>query len=392
MPKSLLEAILIRLDEIEDPVIGHREIERFSDAERDNVLAAGILKETTSATEIAGSRGNKLSVCPTARGLWGVPDEDDDYHEPVPLVDEDTRQYMVSVPAFADALRKANGISGTGFVYDDGLLSLGQKVVKKAGSLDVYLSFPNLDEAEFRSRCQRLKQSRGVQNVAVLTPQGMAMSAETRQLLDSIGVVIAPLLPAFRKGSLAVNWKVVSRQMAAKEQPSQKDDKRSWTQQDLDNAILKHKAERAHRYGELVEAVRRGERGARQWALKAFGRNAIARALGVRSPAMVSNSEAWVEIAKELKIPLARDKARGTRRTRQAGKIGVEIALEQQALAVKDETDPSAPLRRAEREETLGMIRKLPKKEAVAILEKYEAGDVTDDQARKQVRILLNQE
>ncbi len=77
---------------------------------------------------------------------------------------------------------------------------------------------------------------------------------------------------------------------------------RSWTQHDLDEAILEYKARRASSYMELVQNVAKGCEGARIAARRMFGRNAVARELGVKAPAMVSRSPAWIAIAEGLGI------------------------------------------------------------------------------------------
>lgn len=209
MAERLLEFILTRLDEAQDPIVRYRELERFTTSERQRLLAAGILKQRPEATEVTGPWGTTLLVRRTSRGLLGVPKEDDEYSESVRLTEDDIREYSVSIPKLADALRKANGISGTGCVYEDGLLSLGQKAVEDVGSVDVYLSFPNLDETCLRSRCHRLVRSPGAQKVILLTPRGISVSAEVRQMLDSTGVVIASLMPGSRESLLHLNWKEI---------------------------------------------------------------------------------------------------------------------------------------------------------------------------------------
>jgi hypothetical protein len=67
---------------------------------------------------------------------------------------------------------------------------------------------------------------------------------------------------------------------------------RSWTQKELDKAIRQYKAERAASYADLLDAVRRNKPGAKKKAQEIYGRNAIARALGVKAKAMVSKSPA----------------------------------------------------------------------------------------------------
>ena len=170
---------------------------------------------------------------------------------------------------------------------------------------------------------------------------------------------------------------------------SEKPGTRSWTQPDLDQAIREYKAKRAARYMELAHAVKSGLKGAKKDAQAIFGRNSVAKALRVRSRSMVSKSEAWVQIAEELGLQLARTRAPGTSRTRRAGRIGHDIALEQHAVGHAAESDPAAGILRAERDETMRMIGRLPPKQAKPILAKYEAGEMTDDEARQTAILLL---
>ena len=102
-------------------------------------------------------------------------------------------------------------------------------------------------------------------------------------------------------------------------------EKRRWTQPELDDAIRKYKTERASSYHELVNRVAEGAKGAKKAAQDMFGRNAIARALGVRSGAMVTNSAAWQEIAIALQLPCKANKLPSIPRP---ARIGHEIAME----------------------------------------------------------------
>lgn len=151
--------------------------------------------------------------------------------------------------------------------------------------------------------------------------------------------------------------------------------KRSWTQPDLDDAIRTFKAERASVYGDLVAGVKAGKTGAARSARKVFGRNAIVRALGVKAPAMVSNSSVWREIADELRLG-------GSRKTvgSSAGKrIGMEIAIEETAIEACEPV-----LDKVVQEETISLVnRTMPKAEAEATIEKLMRGEMSDDQARE---------
>ena len=169
--------------------------------------------------------------------------------------------------------------------------------------------------------------------------------------------------------------------------------KRSWTQPDLDEAIREYKAKRAGRYAELKDAIEDGKSEASEAAQKLFGRNAIARFLSVKSQGMVGKSPAWIAMAEDLHLHLKRNGARGTRRTQKPGKIGEEIAQEKAAERVARDAVPA--VERREQEETRRQIRQLAKssekgkEDAEALLEKYEMGEITDEQVRQTVKTLL---
>jgi hypothetical protein len=160
--------------------------------------------------------------------------------------------------------------------------------------------------------------------------------------------------------------------------------KRSWTQSDLDEAIREYKAKRASNYNDLVDGVKRRRAGAKKSARGLFGRNAIVRALGVKSAAMVSGSPVWQTIADELTL---RGRSRSTS-TQKSQRIGLDIALEDQAEAT------SAPiLDQAIQQETIRLIEKsMPAKEAEATIEKLRRGEITDDKARDLVEVFSQQQ
>lgn len=159
-------------------------------------------------------------------------------------------------------------------------------------------------------------------------------------------------------------------------------EKRSWTQPDLNTAIREYKTKRASNYSELVENVRAGRKGALRAAQTMFGRNAIVRALGVRSPSMVTRSPEWHAIADELGI------RRGKHRNRVKGqKVGLDIALETQST-----TRSESALDVAVRNETTRLIHEsLPKRAAESLLEQLQQGTITDDRAREIVGLALDQ-
>jgi hypothetical protein len=183
--------------------------------------------------------------------------------------------------------------------------------------------------------------------------------------------------------------------------------KRAWKQRELDEAIRKYKVARGARYAELVRAVGAGKQGAKKAARRMFGRNAIARALGVKSAKMVSNSPAWKAIAAELQIPLARERqANGTRNTKKNRRIGLDMADEEKSNQNARRSrqnpgeatdDPSLTIMNKEKDETEQMLVELAfadkpgaMQAAVVMRAKYRNGEIHDDQVRQIVKTFLD--
>jgi hypothetical protein len=203
--------------------------------------------------------------------------------------------------------------------------------------------------------------------------------------LDSIRAAVHSLAAWIRESGVAFasQEQATARSRGPKNRDRNAVPKRSWTQSDLDDAIQEYKAKRASTYTDLVEGVKCGRAGAKKSAQKLFGRNALARALGVRSPAMVTNSPVWQRIANELRL---RGRSRkGHHAVKQ--RIGVDIALEEQAIAAG-----GSAVDEVVRRETIALIEKsMPSAEAEATVEKLQRGDITDDQARDLIKLTADQ-
>lgn len=213
MPESLLSFLLARLDRISSPVFLDGEIAGFPPEDLEALVADGLLRETEPATEIPRPArvpgGGRVVVRRTAQGLFGVADEDEPYFDPIPLTEDDVRQYVVSLPRLVERVRRENGIEGNGCSNHNGLVAIGQKSVDGWGTADVFLSLPNEDDAAVRSTCLRLKGTTVSRLVVLVTPTGVALSPEGRRVVDSTGVILASLSDSARKGILALNWSVV---------------------------------------------------------------------------------------------------------------------------------------------------------------------------------------
>ena len=157
---------------------------------------------------------------------------------------------------------------------------------------------------------------------------------------------------------------------------------KSWTQDDLDEAIRKYKAERASSYADLVAGVRANRPGAKSAAQEIYGRNSIVRALCVKAPAMVTKSPVWQAIADELGIPRGQERNQSSLQ-----KVGLDIAIEKQA----SESSASG-LDIAVRNETIKLVRKaMAREEAEVIVERLRDGTITDDQARELAEAVKDQ-
>jgi hypothetical protein len=114
---KLLDFVLERADHVGDPVFLKRELEGFPVEDLDALLSEGILRETSRATEIPRPKhlppGGDLIVRQTSRGLYGVADEDD-YFDPIPLTEDDVRQYAVSLPKLKAAVNRTNDSEDSG--------------------------------------------------------------------------------------------------------------------------------------------------------------------------------------------------------------------------------------------------------------------------------------
>ncbi len=195
MPDTLLGHLLRRLDQVEAPVLLHREAAVYPEEQLKALLSAGILKETSRATEVPRPArmpaGGDLVVRETTKGLFGVAEEGD-FHQPIPLTEEDVRQYEVVISKLIDRIRRENDLKGTPVQNGRGLPFVGERVLPGRQGADVYLSLLNDDESEFMLVCGRVHPTNH-RPVVILVLDSIPLSVENRQLLRSWDMVVEPL-------------------------------------------------------------------------------------------------------------------------------------------------------------------------------------------------------
>ena len=208
--EPLLGFVLRLLGWIDEPVVAPNVVAVYPAEALSELTLAGILKETSRATEIVRplrcGPGPDLSVRVTALGLYGVAADPDDYCDPVPLSDEDVRRYAVSLSRLAAELRQRNQIQGAACEMDDGLALLGTKRVPGHGTIPVYLSLPNGNHSVFLARCLRARRGQAGLTSVVIVPEDISLPTEFRRILDESGIRTAALSPAARLADLEIDW------------------------------------------------------------------------------------------------------------------------------------------------------------------------------------------
>jgi len=206
LPESLLGFILARLDQIESPLFLYRELEGFPAAELEALVSSGILRQTSKAVDIprpAGlPAGPDLVVRRTSQGLFGVADEGD-YFDPIPLVDDDVRQYRISLSKLAARIRAENELAGVPVKNGRGLVFVGERPLPGRRHADVYLSLGNDDPAGFMSLCKRV-QPVSPRPVVMLVPSPVPLSVEQARVLANSDTFVVPLTTHLK----GMRWKL----------------------------------------------------------------------------------------------------------------------------------------------------------------------------------------
>jgi len=209
MPEHLLQTVLSLLDQVAAPVVQHGMVSHHPSEAIQLLVAEGVLRETSRATEIPRpgryGPGADLVVRETELGISGVADEDD-YCAPVALNEDDVRQYEVRFAGLVAKLRKDNGIDGTGCQSDGGLVYVGERVVKGHGVVAMYLSLPNNNPDAVLARLKRLDTPDRRGTVALLTPRALPQSTELRRLAAEDDVIAVSLMPVAVTGGLSLDW------------------------------------------------------------------------------------------------------------------------------------------------------------------------------------------
>lgn len=216
MPASLLQLVLRLLNTCDEPVVAASDAANYPVNQLQELMGAGILRETSRATEISRpvryGAGGSLIVCETTRGLVGVAAEGD-YHDPLPLTEEDVRQYSISLAGLVKEIRRRNEIAGSDVRIDDGLILVGTKQVPGVARFPVYLSLPNIEQATLLERSLRARRGTAGTPAVVIVPEEVCITAELQRTLDESGVQVISLPASDALEGLAMDWSAILRSL-----------------------------------------------------------------------------------------------------------------------------------------------------------------------------------
>lgn len=250
--------------------------------------------------------------------------------------------------------------------------------------------------AQAHASIGEIKINNAVQNTIQVNNDAVASAISTA--FEKLGVIFQNALSSKETQSKSV---------ARKTSKSDHAPKRSWTTEELEEAIRDYRAERASTLQEFVSILDNPKtslskkRLARKNAIKLFGRNVIARALGVKSAKMVGDTMAWKAVAGLLGLPRKTNEVTRKYSIREDDDASEPASRPRSATKPYSEDEssfsPDDILMQKEREETLKYIRRLAHsmrdgadKQAASLFSEYDAGLKTDEQVRAIVDSLLS--
>lgn len=191
----------------------HRELERFPPEQLKVLLSEGLIRETSKATEVPRPPhlpgGGDLIVRQTVKGLFGVADEDD-YLDPVPLTENDVRQYEVQVSKLIDFIRRGNDLDGVSVKNKEGFFRVGERLLPGRDRAVVYLSLVNDDPSAFMMVCKDVCPADS-HPVVMLVPRSVPLTVDNVQLLSSRGMSIVPLTTYLTGEGWMLPWNQILR-------------------------------------------------------------------------------------------------------------------------------------------------------------------------------------
>ncbi len=206
---TLLAQVLTRLSRQKSPLVSHREITCFPPGELPALLSDGILRESAHASEVPrpphADHGEDLIVSHTSRGIFGVA-EGGDFLQPVPLSEDDIRQYEISIEALVARLRRENSILMAESARGGPVRVVGTKRVPGFGSAEVHLLAEPTTPPELEAALRGLPRATSCDLRVLLTCEPIPVPPTLEAWLDTERLLLESLDEAAARGGLALNW------------------------------------------------------------------------------------------------------------------------------------------------------------------------------------------
>lgn len=203
---GLTRTILERLAMDNRVSFRYRTLERLGLEAMERALAQGILREIHRAETFPDPKGRTLydlEVRHTDEGIIAVSEPDDELIDPVPLTEDDIRQFELVIPRLCRRICTENAIDEQVREYEREVVFLGEREVGGYGLRPIYLLYDNLDEPRFVDRCRGIG-ARGW--TIILTPRPVDLSAANRRYLAEMNFLPVPLSLYLDEGGWALPW------------------------------------------------------------------------------------------------------------------------------------------------------------------------------------------
>lgn len=208
---GLVQAILERLAIGKRAGFRYRTLERLGLEATERALAQGILREIHRAETIPDPQGRTLydlEVRHTSEGIIAVHQPDDEWIDPVPLAEDDLRQFEVVLTKLWSRICLENGIGQAVRVSEHEIVYLGELNLEGYGALMSFFLYNNAEELRFMERCRRLSGDRWT---LALTPTPVSLALQSQRQLVDWRVLLVPM-SSYLDGE---GWRLPWRKIAA---------------------------------------------------------------------------------------------------------------------------------------------------------------------------------
>lgn len=202
----------------------YRTLERLGLDVLDCALAQGILRETNRAKTIKhpdpfAPTIFDLEVRRGENGFYAISADGDERVPPVPLMEDDLRQFELVLSRLCRRICIENAIEDQYREHARETFFLGERELDGFGLRPVYLLCGTIDESRFIDRCREITGSRGW--TVVLTPTAVGLSPSNRRYLAEMNVLLAPMAHYLADDAWKLPWGRITAGFSGQEKTSQ---------------------------------------------------------------------------------------------------------------------------------------------------------------------------